>query len=185
MLDAFHAVWSQARQTFGAGTPHSGAQYDHSASFRRVESELEHTAPGDQWTGTAADAYAAVNTEHRRVIGRLADLDQRLGAQVDQTAQIVTVGRRDLQTVHDAVAAVAAKLPPGPSGDALRYALVSHGTGQLNDIVRRSNSALNTVGATIRALGDEYRELGNQKFGNGPEKSDTEHRRTDRPTDPR
>lgn len=165
VLDGFFRNWQNARETFGEGTPRTGGQFDHSALFRELETRLETTAPGDQWTGTAADAYAAVNTEHRRVIGELAHLDRRLGAEVTRCAQIVTAGRNDLQTVRDTVAAVADRLPPGPSGDAMRYALVSHGIGKITEIIRRSSSELGTVGANLLALNNEYAALGNQKFG--------------------
>ena len=165
VLDAFFLNWQKARETFGEGAPQTGERFDHSALFRELEARLETTAPGDQWSGTAADADDAVNTEHRRVIGELANLDQRLGAEVTRSAQIVTAGRNDLQTVRDAVAAVADRLPAGPSGDAMRYALVSQGTGQVNEIIRRSSSELSTVGADLLALNDEYSALSNQKFG--------------------
>ncbi|MGV0656232.1 EspA/EspE family type VII secretion system effector [Mycolicibacterium thermoresistibile] len=77
VLDAFFLNWRDARETFGEGAPQTGEQFDHSAQFRELETQLESTDPGDTWTGAAADAYGAVNTEHRRVIGELANLDQR------------------------------------------------------------------------------------------------------------
>lgn len=172
-LDAFFLTWRKARETYGVGTPQTGEQFDHSTTFRELASRLESTAPGDKWTGTAADAYGAVNTEHRLVIGELANLDRRLGAQITRAAQIVTTGRNDLQTVHDTVAAIADRLPPGPSDDAMRYALVSQGTGKIIEIIRDSNTDLNAVGADLRALDSAYQELGNQKFANGPKESNT------------
>ena len=69
VLDAFLSTWSNARQTFGEGTPQPGVQYDNSGKLRQLESNLASAAPGSRWTGTAATRYDAANTAHRRVLG--------------------------------------------------------------------------------------------------------------------
>ena len=189
VLNAFLATWSNARQTFGEGTPQSGAQYDNSATLRQAQSTVESAAPGSRWTGGAANAYGAANTEHGRVIGQVAGLDQRLSAHVDQSAEVVTAGRRDLDSVRKWVVDAAASSPQGQAGEQMRLAIVQKGIGQVQEIIQRSNGELNSIGAKIRGLGDEYQALGNQKFGikDGPqlvdggndeegEKSDRRHR---------
>ena len=171
VLNAFLATWSNARQTFGEGTPQSGAQYDNSATLRQAQSTVESAAPGSRWTGGAANAYGAANTEHGRVIGQVAGLDQRLSAHVDQSAEVVTAGRRDLDSVRKWVVDAAASSPQGQAGEQMRLAIVQKGIGQVQEIIHRSNGELNSIGAKIRGLGDEYQALGNQKFGikDGPQ----------------
>ncbi len=165
VLNAFLSTWSSARSTFGEGSPQAGATYDNSATLRQLESGLEGAAPGSRWTGSAASAYDTANTEHRQVIGQLAGLDQRLGAQVDQSAQVVAAGRRDLDAVRQWVVAAANSVPPGKAGEQMMLPIVQKGISQVMEVVQRSNGDLNAVGEKIRALGDEYGLLGNQRFG--------------------
>ena len=70
VLNAFLSTWSDARQTFGEGTPQSGAQYDSSSTLNSWKPTCKPAAPGSQWTGSAANAYDAANTEHGRVLGQ-------------------------------------------------------------------------------------------------------------------
>lgn len=164
VLNAFMATWSGARSTFGDGSPQTGAQYDHSAPLQQLESELSAAAPGARWSGAAAGAYDTANTEHRRVIADLAGLDRRLGAQVDQSAQVVDAGRRDLEAVRRRVADAAASVPPGPAGEKLLLPIVQKGIADVIDVITRSNGDLNAVGEQIRALGEDYRKLADQRF---------------------
>ena len=53
----------------------------------------------------------------------------------------------------------------GQAGEQMRLAIVQKGIGQVQEIIQRSNGELNSIGAKIRGLGDEYQALGNQKFG--------------------
>ena len=165
VLNAFLSTWSNARQTFGEGTPQPGAQYDNSGALRQVQSNVESAAPGSRWTGGAANAYGAANTEHGRVIGQLAGLDQRLSSHVDQSAEVVAAGRRDLDAVRKWVVDAAASVPQGQAGERMKMAIVQKGISQVQEIIQRSNGELNTIGDGIRGLNEEYRALGNQKFG--------------------
>jgi hypothetical protein len=175
-LDAFTSTWANARSTFGEATPQTGAQYDNSGTLRQLQSDLGSATPGSRWTGSAASAYDTANTEHRRVIGKLAGLDQRLKAQIDQSAGVVTTGRRDLDAVRKWVVDAAASVPQNAAGERMLLPIVQKGIGEVIDIVQRSNGELNTIGAKIRGLGDDYRALGDQKFGDphfmGGEKDD-------------
>jgi hypothetical protein len=92
VLDGFLSTWSNARQTFGEGTPQSGAQYDRSGELRQAQSTVTSAAPGSRWMGGAANAYEAANTDYGRVLGQLAGLDQRLAAEVDNSAKVVDAG---------------------------------------------------------------------------------------------
>jgi hypothetical protein len=171
VLNAFLSVWSSARQTLGEGTPQAGGQYDNSGALRQAQSTVASAAPGARWTGRAATAYAAANTEHGRVIGRLAGLDQRLSAHVEQSAQLVAAGRRDLDAVRKWVVDAAANVPRNAAGERMRMAIVQKGISQVREIVQRSNGELNSIGEKIRGIGQEYQALGDQKFANraGPE----------------
>jgi hypothetical protein len=164
VLNAFLSTWSNARQTFGEGTPQAGAQYDNSGALRQAQSTVESAAPGSRWTGGAANAYGSANTEHGRVIGQLAGLDQRLSAHVDQSAEVVAAGRRNLDAVRQWVVDAAASVPPGQAGETLKMAIVQKGISQVQEIIQKSNGELGSIGGKIRGLGDEYQALGEQKF---------------------
>jgi hypothetical protein len=163
-LNAFLATWSRARSTFGEGSPQDGTQFDQSANLRQLESGLEAAAPGARWSGSAASAYDAANTEHRRVIGELAGLDQKLGAQLSQSAEVVATGRRNLDAIRQWVQDAAASVPPGEAGEKMMLPIVQRGLTQLMDVVKTSNGDLNAIGAEIRALNEQYGILGDQKF---------------------
>jgi hypothetical protein len=164
VLNGFLSTWSSARQTFGEGTPQSGAQYDASGALNRLQSTVQTAAPGSKWTGGAANAYGAANAEHGRVLGQLAGLDQRLSAHVDQSANVVAVGRRELDAVRQWVVDASASAPQGRAGEQARLAIVQKGISQVQEIIRRSNGQLNEIGGKIRGLDGEYQALGNQKF---------------------
>lgn len=163
-LDGFLSTWSHARATFGEGAPPTGAQYDDSGRLRDLQTNLQSAAPGSNWTGAAASAYDTVNNDHRKVFGKLADLDQRLGTQVDQSARVVDTGRHNLDAVRRWVVDAAASVPPGKNREQMLMPIVQKGLGQLSEIVTTSNADLTTIGAEIRTLGNEYQALGNQKF---------------------
>ncbi|PXX13370.1 EspA/EspE family type VII secretion system effector [Mycolicibacterium moriokaense] len=171
VLNAFLSTWSNARQTYGEGTPQPGAQYDGSATLNRLQSTVQTAAPGSKWTGGAANAYGAANTEHGRVLGQLAGLDQRLSAHVDESAQVIAAGRRDLEAVRKWVVDASANLPQNAAGERMQMTIVQKGISQVQEIIQRSNGELNSIGGKIRGLGDEYQALGNQKFGprDGPD----------------
>jgi hypothetical protein len=164
VLDGFLSTWSKARQTFGEGTPQTGAQYDNSGTLRGLQSTVETAAPGSQWTGGAANAYGAANTEHGRVLGQTAGLDQRLAAEVDNSAQVVDAGRRNLDAMRQWVVDAAANVPPGQAGETMKMAIAQKGLTQLQEIIQKSNGDMNAIGGRIRGLGDEYQALSNQKF---------------------
>jgi hypothetical protein len=131
---------------------------------------VESAAPAARWTGGAANAYGAANAEHARVIGQLAGLDQRLSTHVDQSAAVVAAGRRDLDSVRKWVVDAAANVPRNAAGERMRMAIVQKGIGQVQEIIQRSKGELNSVGAKIRGIGQEYQTLGNQRFAKeGPE----------------
>ncbi|MDT0440749.1 EspA/EspE family type VII secretion system effector, partial [Streptomyces doudnae] len=96
-LDAFYRTWSQARTTFGDGAPTTGDSFDGSARLREMQSTIESAAPDERWQGTASQAYAAKNAEHAAVYGKLANLDQRMAAEVSRAAEVVSAGRQDLE----------------------------------------------------------------------------------------
>lgn len=165
VLDGFLSTWSKARETFGQGMPRDGAQYDQSGPLRGLQADVLSAAPGPHWSGAAAAAYNTANNDHHEVIGKLAGLDQRLAAQVDQSAQIVTTGRQNLDTVRQWVLDAAANVPPGKNREQTLMPIVHKGLGQLSDILTKSNGDLSAVGGKIRAIGSDYQALGNQKFG--------------------
>ena len=139
MVDGFLTTWSNARQTFGEGRPQTGDQYDKSATFNQLQSTVQTAAPGSKWSGGAANAYDAANTEHGQVLGKLAGLDQRLAAHVNQSAEVVAAGRQNLDAVRKWVVDAAATVPEGKAGDQMRLAIVQKGLTQLQQVVQQSN----------------------------------------------
>jgi hypothetical protein len=174
VLDAFLSTWSNARTTFGEGTPQTGAQYDSSGKLTELQNAVNSAAPDGRWTGTASSAYGNANQEHARVLGQMAGLDQRLGAQVDQSAQVVAAGRRNLDTVRQWVMDAAASVPPGKNREQMLMPIVQKGLSELTGIITKSNADLNKIGGEIRGIGGEFEALGNQKFGGLPEKGPSE-----------
>ncbi|MDT5365384.1 MAG: hypothetical protein QOC69_7146 [Mycobacterium sp.] len=164
VLDAFLSTWSDARSTFGEGTPETGSQYDKSGPLQDMQTTVQSAAPGSTWTGRAASAYGTANTEHGDVLGKLAGLDQRLSAQVNQSSQVVETGRRNLDALRHWMVDAAASVPPGKNRDQMLLPIVQKGLGQLTDIVTKSNGDLGKIGGEIRALDAEFRALGNQRF---------------------
>ncbi len=167
VLDAFTSTWSNARSTFGQGTPQTGERFDASTQLRGLQSDVASATPGSRWSGTAASAYDAVNTAHGKVFGDLAGLDQRLRAQVDQSARLITGGRNDLDAVRKWVLDAAAGVPRNAAGERMLVPIVQKGINQVAEVVRRTNGELSTVAASIRGLGQEYQAVGNPKLGNG------------------
>jgi pimeloyl-ACP methyl ester carboxylesterase len=162
-LDAFMTTWSQARATFGEGTPTEGAAFNASKQLRASQVSVESAAPGDRWRGSAADAYAEANRRQGNVLGRMADLDQRLGAEVDRSAAVVAAGRRNLDEVKQWVTDAALSVPAGANREQALMPIARKGIGEVADILKQSNSDLNAIGGRIRAIGDEYRILGDPK----------------------
>ncbi|KUH80544.1 EspA/EspE family type VII secretion system effector [Mycobacterium sp. IS-1556] len=160
VIDAFLTTWSNARRTYREGAPQTGAQYDNSSALRALQSDLESAAPGFRWNGRAATDYDEANTGHRRVIGGLADLDRRLAAEVDNSAQSVGAGRRDLDDLRRWVVDAANSIPAGKNGDPMRVVIAQKGLAQLQEIMHRTNAESHAIGARIRMLEQEYRALG-------------------------
>jgi hypothetical protein len=172
VLDGFLATWSDARATFGQGTPETGTKFDQSGPLLTAQANVQSAAPGSTWTGSGAIAYGAANAEHGAVLGKVAGLDQRLSGQVNQSSEVVAAGRRDLDALRQWVVDAAAAVPPGKNRDQMLLPIVQKGLGQLTDIVNKSNGDLSKIGAEIRALDAEYKALANQRFakegtGNG------------------
>ena len=164
VLDGFFSTWSNARATFGEGTPQGGAQFDGSATLDQLKSNLDSAAPGSRWSGTAATAYGAANTEHQRELGDLGGLDKRLAAHVDESARIVTAGRNQLDAVRSWVVDAAGSVPNTADGQRMLIPIANKGIGQVADIVQKTNGDLNAVGGKIRTVGNEYAALKDQKF---------------------
>jgi hypothetical protein len=180
VLDGFYKTWSNARSAFGEGTPRGGESFDASSTLRQLQSNVEGAKPGSQWSGAAAESYSTANEKQGRVLGEMAGLDQRLRREVDRAANVVSAGRRDLDTVRQWVQGAAALVPdPNSSrGQAMLMPIVSKGSGEIAEILQRSNAESNAIAGRIRGLDSEYRMLGgDRKLGAGdgkdPKEGDT------------
>ncbi|MUL77617.1 EspA/EspE family type VII secretion system effector [Mycolicibacterium sp. CBMA 226] len=159
VLGAFLSTWDDARAAFGSGTPVGGSAFDMSAKFQDLRSTVLSAAPGGEWTGTAAEAYDDRNRAHAGTIGRLAELDRRLGAEIDRSAAVVTAGRRDLDSVKQWVIDAAASAPPTAAGVRGLLPVVANGTAEIAAIIHRSNADMDAIAARIREIGSRYDEL--------------------------
>ena len=121
---------------------------------------MESAGPGTNWTGAGSGTYADANGRQGRALGAMAGLDKRLGAEVEQSAAVVAAGRRDLDAVKQWVVDAASTVPRTAAGERMLWPVVSKGSGEIADIIRRSHGDLGAVAGRIRALGDEYDELG-------------------------
>lgn len=133
-------TWSNARSTLGQGTPQRGAQFDNSNQLRQLQSDVESAAPGERWTGSAADSYAEANSNQGRVLGQMAGLDQRLGAEVDRSAAVVAAGRRNLDEVKQWVLDAASSVPQTPDREQQLLPIARRGIGDVADVLTQSNT---------------------------------------------
>jgi len=153
-------TWSNARDTLGQGTPQEGAGFDNSAQLRQMQTTVVSAAPGDKWTGTAADGYAEANSKQARVLGQMAGLDQRLGAEVDRSAAVVAAGRQNLDGVKQWVLDAAAAVPQSDQREQQLLPIARKGIGDVADVVKQTHGDLNAIGGRIQAIGNEYKDLG-------------------------
>jgi uncharacterized protein YukE len=158
-LDGFYATWNSARQQFGEGTPQGGAQVDASAQLNQLSSDVQAAAPGDSWTGDASDAYGAANTKHGETFSKLAGLDKRLAAQLDQAVEVNSAGRQNLDNVRQWVTDAVNSVPPGKQRDTLLMQIASKGLGQVSDIVQTSNDANNGIRDNLNGLKPEFEAI--------------------------
>lgn len=165
-VDAFLSTWTHARAIFGDCVPRPGEVFDQSSRLNQLKSSLDEADPQRYWSGAAASQYGAVNAEHRRVVRELGTLDRQLAQPVDQSAQIVTAGRRDLDSIRQWVLAAAASVPSNPAGQPMLAAISANGLARVSEVIIRANRELGAVGERIQTIGERYRELGaGQKFG--------------------
>ncbi|MFC7675036.1 EspA/EspE family type VII secretion system effector [Mycolicibacterium sp. GCM10028919] len=184
VIDGFDATWSQARQTYGEGTPTTGEKFDQSSTLNTLKSTMDGAAPGSRWSGGASEAYGAANTEHQRVIGAIGDLDKQLGTQVTNAANLVNSGRNDLDSVKKWVHDAAATTQNNQAGERMKMTIVSKGLGQLTEVINNTDGQMQRVKGEIDKIKGEYQALGTgQKFAQegkgdkdplGEEKSDEE-----------
>jgi hypothetical protein len=182
-LDAFMTVWSRARTAFGEGSPVEGAEFDKSAQLQNLHDTVLTAAPGDHWTGGASDNYADRNSQHASKLGRMADLDRRLSAEVDRSAAVVAAGRRDLDAVKQWVSDASTGLPQNAAGNRALWEIVSKGSGDVADIIQRSHNDMTAISGRIQGIGNEWDELGDKDKPGGPQPITDPHK-ADAPPEP-
>ena len=153
-MEAFLATWSHARATFGEGTPETGATFDSSTDLHRLESVARTAAAAQHWSGGAATAYDAKNSEHADTLAKMADLDRRIGAEVDRSAAVIARGREELDAVRQWVLAAASSVPKSAAREQMIIPIVGKGSADMSEIITRSNGELAAVGGRIGALGE-------------------------------
>ncbi|MEZ0052034.1 uncharacterized protein YukE [Mycobacterium sp. MAA66] len=156
-LDAFLSTWGRARSMFGEGTPHDGSVFDKSAQLRELQGTVQSAGPGAHWEGAASADYADTNTQHAARLGQIAELDERLGAEITRSAEVVLAGRRDLDALKQWVTDTAGHATT--AADRTLWSTISKASSDMAEIVERSHHELASVARRIAALGDEFESL--------------------------
>jgi EspA/EspE family len=159
-LDAFMSIWNGAHSTFGQGVPDDGARIDQSGQLRQIQDRVQSAAPGSAWTGDASESYGDANTRHARTFGDLAVLDKKLATEVGNSAAVVAAGRRDLDDVRQRVLDAAAAVPNTKDREKLLWPIVGKGSGEIADIMTRSDSDLRAIAGRISGIGGQYQAVG-------------------------
>lgn len=84
------------------------------------------------------------------------------------SSQVVSSGRKNLDSVRNWVVDAAAALPPGKNREQMLMPIVQKGLGQVQGIITASNANLSSIGDQMRTLGAEYGALGDQRFAPKP-----------------
>ncbi|WP_049745428.1 EspA/EspE family type VII secretion system effector [Mycolicibacterium goodii] len=157
-LDGFYSTWNKARETFGQGVPTDGSQFDQSSSLTRMKASVEAAAPDDRWQGSGANAYAAANKEHAQVYQKLADLDQEMAAEVKNAANIVSVGRTNLDNAKGWVESMANSLSATSAQDRERklIPIAREGISRVDNIVKTATAEMVGVKGNVEKLRGEY-----------------------------
>ncbi|BBX29002.1 EspA/EspE family type VII secretion system effector [Mycolicibacterium alvei] len=168
-LDGFYSTWSKAKDTFGAGVPTDGSQYNGSSSqLLNMKGMIDSALPDDRWQGKGSESYAAANKEHAAVYERLAALDKKMAAEVTNAANIVTNGRAQLDTTKSWVDSAVNSLPSSLSSQARENSLIpiaKEGITQVNNTVSTANGDMLKIGFRVTDIRNQYDELKGQKFG--------------------
>ncbi|EKF22293.1 hypothetical protein C731_3785 [Mycolicibacterium hassiacum DSM 44199] len=159
VLGAFDAMWTSAHRTFGTGDPIDGTRFDAGPRLTSLRSDVDAARPGPGWSGIAADSYRDVNDAQSRVLGSLADLDRRLAAEVNRSAEVIRAGRRDLDAIRARVADAVAAVPPSAFRQQLLLPIVNRGLAEVAEVLERANRDLGVVAQRISALNGEYQAL--------------------------
>jgi uncharacterized protein YukE len=162
-LEGFMKTWSQAREAFGSGPPHDGAQFDQSARLRDLQSQVHSAAPGSRWTGSASDSYAEANSRQASKLGAISELDRMLGAEVKRSAEVVMAGRQHLDSIRQWVSDAAGALPGNAAGQRALYAILSKGAAEIQEAITRSHGELSSIAGRITGLDHRYRLLGDDE----------------------
>ncbi|ULN47207.1 hypothetical protein MI170_28750 [Mycolicibacterium goodii] len=183
-LDGFYSTWNKARETFGQGVPTDGSQFDHSSELLNMKASVEAAAPDDRWQGSGANAYAAANKEHAQVYEKLADLDRKMAAEVKNAANVVSVGRTNLDTAKGWVESMVNSLPATSEQDRERklIPIAREGINKVDNIVKSATDEMRTIQGRVTGYKGEFEELTNQKFAPGGEKDGKKDEEDDRQT---
>ncbi|GJJ19612.1 TPR repeat region-containing protein [Mycolicibacterium mageritense] len=166
-LDAFYSTWSDARETFGQGTPQDGSKLDNSSQLMQMKAGVEAAAPDGRWQGPASEAYGAKNKEHAGVYGKLAELDTKMATEVTNASNVVTAGRQSLDITKSWVDSAVKALPSGLSAsdrDAKLLSIANEGIGKVSTIVTEATNKMTDINGRVQGIKGQWHALGNE-FG--------------------
>lgn len=170
-LDGFYTTWSQARDTYGQGTPVTGERFDSSSTLNGLKSQLDAAAPGDRWSGAASESYGDANSRQQQILAHVAELDQKLSGQVTNAANIVSTGRTNLDELRKWVTDAAATTTDDQAGRTMKMQIARQGLAQLTEIMNGTHGEIQTVKGNIDKLTGEYDGVKNEiQFLSGEDK---------------
>ena len=142
----------------GHGAPYDVANKEARAYMKPLQDQVKAAGPGTHWTGGAADRYADANAKHAQTLGRLADLDKRVGDELERSADVVNGGRRELDALKRWVTDLAdeSKKTPTAAADHALWSAIGKASGDVADIIQRSHTDLSGVAGRIQSLDSEF-----------------------------
>ena len=174
-LDGFYSTWNKARETFGQGTPDDGSQFDGSSRLMEMKASVDAAAPDDRWQGSGSQAYAAANKEHASVYEKLAELDKKMAGEVKKAADVVNVGRTNLDTSKGWVESMVNSLPATSDQDRENklVRIAKAGITQVDNIVKSATDDMTTIKGNVDKLTGEYQTVKDtMRFGPDGENPD-------------
>ncbi len=165
-LDAFYSTWSDARETFGQGTPQDGSNLDNSSKLMQMKAGVEAAAPDGRWQGPASEAYGAKNKEHAGVYGKLAELDTKMATEVTNASNVVASGRLSLENTKSWVDSMANSIPPGTSAadrDNKLLSIANQGIGRVSDTVAEATNKMTDISGRVETIKGQYQALADGK----------------------
>lgn len=157
---AFVAMSEETRKLFGDAEPQSGEPYFRSsAALHELESTLAENWSSSDWDGPAATAYAKAAAKQRLRVGKMSDLDARMGAQIDRSAYVAVSGRNKVEEIRKWVIDNAGTDTETGAGTFQAALAVSRGCEDLGELTKWAQTEHDMIASGMNSLKAEYESL--------------------------